>query len=92
MLKSEFLKNWRGSALAPGVQNQWVRAEGSSLSDCEKNALSRGRIITHDKLFPFKKIFAMDEQSNLWSIIIKDAHMTPLVSALCNVGFESVVV
>jgi hypothetical protein len=90
MSKSQFLKNWRGSALAPGAQNQWGRAEGSSLSEREKKALRSGHIVTHDKLTLLKKLFVMDEQDNLWSIIIKTDDLKMLVSNLCDVGFESI--
>ena len=91
MSKSKFLETWRGKALAPGAQNQWGRAEGSSLTEYERNALRSGRIATHDKVTPLKKLFVMDEQDNLWSIIIKGDDLKMIVSNLCDVGFESVV-
>lgn len=91
MVKSDFLKTWRGNAATPGAQNQWGRAQGSSLSECEKSALLSGRIVTHNKLTPFKKLFVMDEQGDLWSIIIKTDDFKRLVSNLSDVGFEAVV-
>ena len=87
MLKSEFLESWRGNALTPGTQNQFGKAEGSSLTDRERDALSGGKIVTRDKQSFLKKLFVMDEKGNLWSIIVAKDHLAILVAALCSIGF-----
>ncbi len=90
MAKSDFLKGWRGNTVTPGAQNKWTMAEGSSLSECERNALKSGRIVSHDKITSLKKLFVMDEQGYLWSIIVKSDDVKRMVSNLSNVGFETI--
>jgi len=85
-MKENFLKSWRGST-AFGYQNQWAKAQGSSLKDGEKKVLKDGGIVKHPKGKSLTKVFACDEKGNLWSVIVHNLHLTSLENSLKEVGY-----
>ena len=85
-MKENFLKNWRGLA-AFGKQNQWARAQGSSLKENEVRTLDAGGIVKHPKSKSLTKIFARDEAGNLWSVIVRNVELTALEKGLEEVGY-----
>jgi len=86
-MKKEFILSWRGNSLFSGQQSNWVQAQGSSLSDKDKQALAKGAIVEHPKTRELTKVFARDEDGNLWSVIVHNLHLTTLENQLKNVGF-----
>ena len=86
-MKKNFLKNWRGP-VAYGKQNQWTRAQGSSLKDNELETLDAGGIVKHPKDKNTTKIFVRDEEGNLWSVIVKNVDLTVLENDLKGVGYK----
>lgn len=85
-MKEDFLKSWRGST-AYGQQNQWARAQGSSLTEGEVKILTAGGIVKHAKGKSLTKIFARDEDGNLWSVIVHNVHLSALENELKGVGY-----
>jgi hypothetical protein len=88
MSKVKFFKNWGGSAITPRITNKWVQAEGSSLSADEWEMLKNCQIVLHrkpDKLFT--KIFALDEQKKLWSVVVNNQNLAKLQDELMKIGF-----
>ena len=85
-MKEKFLINWRG-ANTFGHQNQWAKAQGSSLSENELKVLNQGGIVRHQKNKSLTKIFVKDEKGNMWSVIVHVLHQTSLEKDLKNAGF-----
>jgi len=85
-MKTEFLKNWRGSATF-GQQNQWKRAQGSSLKPDEVKTVNAGGIARHPKSKTQTKVFVQDDEGNLWSVIVLNVHLAALEADLKKVGY-----
>ena len=84
MSKREFLLNWEGSCA-----EHWSEAEGSSLKKTEWKNLHNGGIVVHPKKGCRKsKLFAVDEEGNLWSLIIDDQRLDRLKKDLQIVGYS----
>ena len=86
-MKKKFLLSWIGGAIS-GEQCSWVRAQGSSLGDDDKRILDEGGIITRPKCRELTKVFARDEDGNLWSIIVHNLHLATLEENLKKVGYS----
>ena len=85
-MKENFLKNWRGPATF-GKQNQWARAQGSSLKDGELKTLEAGGVVEKPKTKSLTKLFVRDEEGNLWSVIVCNTELTALENELKSVGY-----
>jgi len=90
-MKKNFILSWRGNLLCSGQQCNWVKAQGSSLSDKDKLALEQGAIVEKPKCKELTKVFARDEDGTLWSVIVHNLHLSDLESQLKGVGFGEVV-
>jgi hypothetical protein len=86
-MKKDFLRSWRGSNTY-GQRNQWVQAQGSSLTETELATLDSEGIVKHAKGKSLTKIFVRDEDGNLWSVIVHNVHLTALENELKNVGYH----
>jgi len=85
-MKKEFLENWNGTT-ADG-RNKWSnKATGSSLSKKEEDALKAGIIVKKEKTEFITKIFVLDEDGHLWSVIIDNRRLAALEDALKEVGY-----
>jgi len=88
-MKKKFLENWRGS-VSYGRQNQWKRAQGSSLEDPDLKILDAGYIVKRSKDRNTTKVFVRDEERNLWSVIVNNLDLTTLENELIGVGYKLV--
>ncbi len=86
-MKKNFLENWRGS-VSYGKQNQWRQAQGSSLEERELEVLNAGGVVMHPKDKNTTKVFARDEDGNLWSVIVRNVHLASLENELKSVGYK----
>jgi len=87
-MKENFLENWRGRSLYIGDQTQWHLADGSSLTNGEKEILNKSGVVFHPKGKHLTKLFVMDESSKKWSIIVANLNLDSLKEELQNVGFQ----
>ena len=85
-MKKEFLQNWRGSAIF-GQQNQWARAQGSSLEEDELMTLDAGGVVKKQKGNSLTKLFVRDEEGNMWSVIVRNVDLAVLENNLKEVGY-----
>jgi len=85
-MKENFLKNWRGPATF-GKQNQWMPAQGSSLDEQELKTLNAGGVVEKEKTKTLTKLFVRDEEGKLWSVIVRNIHLTALENNLKEVGY-----
>ncbi|MBR4634039.1 hypothetical protein IKO50_03670 [bacterium] len=86
-MKEDFLKNWRGKSLCIGDQTRWQSADGSSLTDGEKEVLNKSGVVFHPKGKRLTKLFVMDENSKKWSIIVANIYLDELKEELQKRGF-----
>jgi len=85
-MKKEFLENWSGTT-ADG-RNKWSnKATGSSLSKKDEEALKAGIIVKKVKTKFITKIFVLDEDDRLWSVIIDNCLLDALEDDLKEVGY-----
>ncbi len=70
------------------TQNRWKLAEGSSLKPKEWNLLNEGEVIRHAKCVGCEKLFAKDEDNQLWSVIVNIGNeLDSLLQGLRTAGF-----
>jgi hypothetical protein len=86
-MKKVFLENWRGSTTY-GLENQWAKAQGSSLTEGEVKILNEGGIVKHAKGKSLTKIFVRDEEGSLWSVIVHNLHLASLEDDLKKIGYQ----
>ena len=76
--------------LSPTTQNRWKPAEGSSLKPKEWDRLNDGEVVVVNKGGDYKKVFAKDEEDQLWSIIVTVSYeLDSLLQGLRAVGFAA---
>ena len=85
--QEQFLRDWRGPG-DYGRPNQWSEAQGSSLSNKDKNVLKCGGVVFHQKPGSLTKVFVRDESGHLWSVIIHNVHLDALEKKLKEVGYQ----
>ena len=91
MEKKILLTNWRGRLVDARNQNQWRHAIGSSLDDDDKEILNEGGIVSRPKGVYYVKLFAMDEEKQLYSIIVSvESELPNLIASMGEVGFVTV--
>ena len=91
MEKKILLTNWRGRLVDARNQNQWRHAIGSSLDDDDKEILNEGGIVSRPKGGYYVKLFAMDEENQLYSIIVSvESELPNLIASMGEVGFVTV--
>ena len=74
--------------LDANTQNRWRPAEGSSLKPKEWNLLEEGEVIRHTKCVGCEKLFAKDEDNQLWSVIVNiGSELESLLQGLRTAGF-----
>ncbi len=89
MDKKDFLDAWIGSN-SYGQSGKWRPSDGSSLKKKEKDALSAGSVVVHEKrgtLPSLSKVFAKDEEGILHSVIILTRNLKSLKEELHEVGY-----
>jgi len=86
-MKKKFLENWTGGVNSFGQSEKFKGAQGSSLSENEKDVVNTGGIAFHKKGSRDTKVFVEDENHNMWSVTVKNAHLADLKSKLVEVGY-----
>ena len=70
-----------------GQCEKFQEAQGSSLSESERNVVYNGGIAFHSKGSRDTKVFLVDEDHNMWSVTVKNSHLTDLKKKLKEVGY-----
>ena len=86
-MKKNFLKAWTGGINSFGLREEWKRAQGSSLSENERSIVESGGIAFHKKGSRDTKVFAQDEDHEMWSVTVMDLHLADLKNRLKEVGY-----
>jgi len=89
-MRKSFFLNWEGRMLSATIQNRWKPAEGSSLKPNEWDILNEGGVIRHEKDSSCEKLFAKDEEDQLWSVIVNIGNeLDSLLQGLRRAGFAA---
>jgi hypothetical protein len=86
-MKKKFLESWTGGTNSFGQCEKFQRAEGSSLSQRQKDVVNSGGVASHGKGSRDTKVFVEDEDHNMWSVTVKNSHLADLHSQLKGVGY-----
>ena len=87
-MSKNFFLDWKGDFINPfSKNNQWSRAQGSSLSNKQKAILNRGGIVLQNKDDLAVKVFAKDSCGNIWSVIVPTDKIEVLKADLARAGF-----
>ena len=86
-MKRNFLENWTGGVNSFGQSERFKGAQGSSLSDGERNVVNTGGIAFHKKGGRDTKVFLEDENHNMWSVTVKNTRLADLKLKLMEVGY-----
>jgi hypothetical protein len=90
MVKKDFFANWRGHLVdaKSKIQNQWKPAEGSSLNDHQRKILNEGVVIRRPKGDYYVKLFAKDEENQLYSVVVSvESELGNLIASMAEIGF-----
>lgn len=86
MTKKQFLEKWVGPKVG-AERVKWRRAEGSSLSEGERERLKKGSTIFHHKPAGDTKIFVSDESGDIYAVALGDVYIPLLKLELKAHGF-----
>ena len=87
-MKKKVLEDWTGKFNSFGQCEQFRRAEGSSLSEEEREFVMSGGVAFHKKGSRDTKVFVLDEDNNMWSVTVNNVRLAALKQKLKEAGYH----